>query len=227
LQGYPSKKNAINYYLLLIMKKQVLFAALFSFFAFSACKNDGGAAANATATTASTTTTTPAAIDKTPKKGEIKNMTGAQITEKFGIDGTSEKVIYGGSYEYYLGADGKEVLHGKFSIKTAEDVDTYISRLLPKGGDPTGEEGFGLRFDFSDDLFEGQFVEGVKDGKMTFEMSQHESGGKGYIIYDAKTKGATEAMYEGGAESICLSYKGALPTGTFKELYTLNKEVDC
>lgn len=206
------------------MKKTSSFLSIVAISAviFSACNNS-----TSTTTSTETTTATSPAADNSIKKGELKKVSGAEVNAKFGIDGLTDKVLYNANYEYKTGADGKEILHGKFTISTAETVDDFIERNLPKNTDPADEEGFSLRFDYSDDKIEGQFADGKKDGKMTFGFSSHESGSEGFFIFDAKTGTATSAKYNGGAESTCVTYEGPLKTGTFKELYTLTKEVEC
>jgi hypothetical protein len=206
------------------MKKQLLFATFASIFAFSACKNDGGTTANATTTTASTTTTTPAAIDKTPKRAEIKEMPSEKVAALLGLD-VAEKQIYNGFYEYYLGADGKEVLHGKFSAKTAYDTEAFMKKH-GKGEDGS-EEYLESMFAFQEGEYSGQFVEGAKDGKMNFNVSFYESGGSGYIIFDAQTKSCTEGEYNGMGEAVCFGYKGKLKDCKISEFAGLSIEKEC
>lgn len=205
------------------MKKTNSFLAIvaISAISFSACNS------STTTTGTETSTATTPAISNTVKKATLTKINGTVINAKFGLDCLTDKVLYNVSYEYKDGAEGKEILHGQFVITTAESVDEFIERNLPKGKSSGDEEGFSLRFDYSDDKIEGKFVDGQKDDKMTFSFSSHESGAEGFIIFDAKTGGATNAKYSGGAESICISYEGPLKTGTFKELFTLTKETAC
>jgi hypothetical protein len=206
------------------MKKTSFFLSIAAISAviFSACNNS-----TSTTTSTETTTATSPAADNSVKQAKLTKINGTVINAKFGLDCLTDKVWYNVSYEYKEGANREEILHGKFTIITAETVDEFIERNLPKGTDPAEEAGFSLRFDYSDDKIEGQFAEGKKDGKMTFGFSGHESGAEGFIIFDAKTGGTTSAKYSGGAESTCVAYEGPLKTGTFKELYTLTKEVEC
>jgi hypothetical protein len=204
------------------MKKQVLFAALFSFFAFSACKNDGGTAATTSVSTASIAA--PAAIDKTPKRAEIKEMPSEKLEALLGLD-VAQKQIYNGFYEYYLGADGKEVLHGKFSAKTAYDTDAFMKKHGK--GEEGSDEYLESMFAFQEGEYSGQFVEGTKDGKMNFDVSFYEHGGSGHIIFDAKTKSCTEGEYNGGEAGMCYVYKGKLQNCKIIELVALGVEKEC
>jgi hypothetical protein len=202
------------------MKKQVIFAALFSFFALAACKNDGGTAATTSVSTASIT----AAIDKTPKRAEIKEMPSEKLGALLGLD-VAEKQIYNGFYEYYLGADGKEVLHGKFSAKTAYDTEAFMKKHGK--GEEGSEEYLESMFAFQEGEYSGQFVEGTKDGKINFDVSFYESGGSGYIMFDAKTKSCTEGEYNGGEAGACFSYKGQLKSCTIGEIVGIAIEKEC
>ena len=198
--------------------KKLLFASFVAAAFFAACK--GGDNAGAAGTTAATTPTAPAA--PTVKKGVIDGKVPADIAAQLMLK-FDDRIKYGGTYEYYE-KDGKQVLHGKYDIQTAEASTDFVSRY----SDPKAEEeNFQLFWEFEDVHYTGQCVDGVQDGKMTFEQMYHEAGFSGYILYDAKTKGCIEGEYKGGAEGTCVEYKGKLPNCRISDFSELDKEVDC
>jgi len=198
--------------------KKLLFASLVAATFFAACK--GGDNAGTAGTTAAATPTAPAA--PTVKKGTIDGKVPADVAAQLLIK-FDDRIKYGGTYEYYE-KDGKQVLHGKYEIKTNESSGDFVSRYSDPNSD---EHNYELLWDFEDVHYAGQCVDGVQDGKMTFKLSYHEAGGEGYILYDAKTKSCTEGKYEGGAESMCFAYTGKLPNCRIGDFSDLNKEVPC
>ena len=212
------------------MKNKISVIAILAMTLLVAACNNSSNTANTAASTATTAAATNVA-DNSIKKGLLKKVSSKEIIEKFGLapDFLNEKGIYNTTYEYKTAADGKEILHGNFAIKTAETEDEFVARNFIKGTTAIykdEENKLELSMSFTENSFEGQFSEGLKTGKMLIELNGYENGGKGFIIFEANKP--VSAKYDGGeGGGECLSYEGPVKLGTLKELWSLVKTVDC
>lgn len=177
------------------------------------CNNKGGNAADAAG---------QSAADKTPQRKEIKGMTGAQAAQLFGLSfkDLTEDLLLNGYYHAYTDASGKEILHGKFEVLCAQEMEEYAQAK----GDGDGEAVINARWDYACMSYTGQYADGIKDGLFTQNYSGHEFGFTATILFDAKTGGCTEATLEGGAESTCVSFKGKVPSCNFDDIPRKEKE---
>lgn len=178
---------------------QKIIYAVIAICCLTACKN------NTSNQVAPTPTQASAPVKE---KKTITKMPSAEVSKKFGID-AEPNLTYNGYYEAVV-SQNQETLSGKFEIESTEKMEDF------------GEE---KMFDFASAKYTGNYDNGVKEGVFTMDGLYYEAGGKATITF---SKGqCTESTYEGGAESLCFSFKGKLANCTFGEITKHTKEVDC
>jgi len=164
-------------------------------------------------------------VDKTPKRIEVNRIKAEDLNKKFDIDFDTD-AFYDGYYEVYLDGD-KEVLHGKFELKGAEDQTAYQERKIKEDKKNALLEPIALLGNWGQSSYTGQWKDGKKDGVWTAEMNYYESGGKASIPFDGATGSCSEGSYKGAAEGMCFEYKGKITKCTFNGLISLSKEMEC
>ena len=142
-------------------------------------------------------------------KKTMEKMTAAEVTKKFNID-VEPSLTFSGYYQVLVNAQNQETLDGNFEFESTQQMADL----------PENEV-----YNFQKEKYTGAYVNGQKDGIFKMEAEAWEAGGVATITFN---KGqCIESTYKGGAEAICVEFKGKLPNCTFAAIFENTKEVEC